>query len=260
MNILLTNDDGIESEGIQKLALALRDEGKHDLYVIAPDGNRSGVSHSISFLYAPVRLREHSLNTWSCSGNPADCVMVATLGGLPVKPDLVLSGINRGANLGTDIVYSGTAAAARQAVLHGVPAIALSLAGNLSVREDEGAGYFWDMAVSFIMEKLPELIRMCAKDIFINMNIPNSRNGPLGMLSTYPCIQQYMDELSTMKAPDGQTYCFMKLGSASFRGEPGSDIEAVQRNYVSVSPIFVHPTAGSGLSSSSSFGVSPQEG
>jgi 5'-nucleotidase len=254
MNILLTNDDGIESAGIQKLAEALRDEGKHKIYVLAPDGNRSGVSHSISFLYAPVRIREYSLNTWSCSGNPADCVMIAVLGGFPVKPDIVLSGINRGANLGTDIVYSGTAAAARQAVLQGVPAIAFSLAGSLNVREDEG--YFWDMAVSFILKKMQDLISMCTKDNFINVNIPNNRDGPLGMLTTYPCIQHYADELSAMKAPDGSIYYFMKLESPSFRGDPGSDIEAVQRNYVSVSPVFVHPGPGQ-ASSSSYFGVSP---
>jgi 5'-nucleotidase len=258
MNILLTNDDGIESNGIQKLATALRDEGKHRIYVLAPDGNRSGVSHSISFLYAPARLRERSPDTWSCSGNPADCVIVATLGGFPVKPDLVLSGINRGANLGTDIIYSGTAAAARQAVLYGLPAIALSLAGNLGVREEDDAGYFWDMAVSFILEKLPALIGMCTKDIFINVNIPNRKDRPLGMLTTYPCIQQYRDELSAMKAPDGSIYCFMKLGSASFRGEAGTDIDAIQRDYVSVSPVFVHPVPGS--SSPLSFGVSSQEG
>ncbi|MDR2096155.1 MAG: 5'/3'-nucleotidase SurE [Treponema sp.] len=256
MNILLTNDDGIESAGIQRLAAALRDEGKHTIYMLAPDGNRSGVSHSISFLYAPVRIREHSLNTWSCSGNPADCAMIAVLGGFPVKPDIILSGINRGANLGTDIVYSGTAAAARQAVLQGVPAIAFSLAGGLSVRKDENDGYFWDMAVAFILEKMPELIDRCTKDIFINVNIPNTRDGPLGMLTTYPCIQHYRDELSTMKAPDGSIYCFMKLGSASFKGEPGSDIEAVQRNYVSVSPVFVHPVCGQ-ASSPSYFGVHP---
>jgi 5'-nucleotidase len=257
MNILLTNDDGIESEGIRKLAAALRDEGKHRIYVLAPDGNRSGVSHSISFLYAPVRLRECSPDTWSCSGNPADCVIVAALGGFPVKPDLVLSGINRGVNLGTDIIYSGTAAAARQAALYGLPALALSLDGSLDAREEDGAGYFWDMAVSFILEKLPDLTSMCTKDIFINVNIPNRKDGPLGMLTTYPGIQQYRDELSSMKAPDGNVYCFMKLGGVSFRGEPGSDIDAVQRNYVSVSPVFVHPV--SGRSSPLPFGVSSQE-
>jgi 5'-nucleotidase len=168
---------------------------------------------------------------------------------------VVLSGINRGANLGTDIIYSGTAAAARQAALYGLPAVAFSLAGNLGDGEEDDAGYFWDMAVSFILEKLPDLINMCAKDIFINVNIPNRKDGPLGMLTTCPCIQRYKDEVNAMKAPDGSVYCFMKLGSASFRGEPGTDIDAVQRNYVSVSPVFIHPVSGPPLS----FGVASRE-
>ncbi|MDR0730727.1 MAG: hypothetical protein LBF63_03595 [Treponema sp.] len=116
MNILLTNDDGCESPGILLLASALRENG-HRAAVLAPDRDRSGVSHSISFLDGPLILKSRGEDTWSCSGLPVDCVVTAMLGAIPYKPDLILSGINRGANLGTDLLYSGTAAAARQGSL-----------------------------------------------------------------------------------------------------------------------------------------------
>ncbi|MCL1991324.1 MAG: 5'/3'-nucleotidase SurE, partial [Spirochaetes bacterium] len=119
MRILLTNDDGIKSPGLFLLADALR-SGGHRVFVVAPDTERSGMSHSVTFFANPCKLRPLGEDTWSCSGTPADCVVVALNGGLPqlslaggAPPDLVLSGINRGANLGTDVVYSGTAAAAR---------------------------------------------------------------------------------------------------------------------------------------------------
>jgi 5'-nucleotidase len=125
MDILLTNDDGILCKGILKLAEALRSRNEHTVRVLAPDSNRSGVSHGLTILGSPVKLLELEKDTWSCSGTPVDCVLAGVLGGLPdMKPDLVISGINQGANLGTDITYSGTAAAARPAAQMGVPAIA----------------------------------------------------------------------------------------------------------------------------------------
>ncbi|MDR2370368.1 MAG: 5'/3'-nucleotidase SurE, partial [Treponema sp.] len=104
MTILMTNDDGISSPGLDLLAAALRREG-HRVFVLAPDRNRSGVSHSISFLSGPIRLKKRGEDTWSCEGLPVDCVTTALLGGLPGLeglPDMLVSGINRGANIGTD--------------------------------------------------------------------------------------------------------------------------------------------------------------
>jgi 5'-nucleotidase len=148
MNILLTNDDGINSDGILKLAEALRSGGNHKVTIIAPDVNRSGVSHALSFFNNAVKLYRIEEDTWSCTGFPADCI-IAGLGFLPERPDIVLSGINRGENLGTDLIYSGTAAAARQGGLAGIPSIALSLAGS--------GPYHWDMAVSWTASHLEEL-------------------------------------------------------------------------------------------------------
>jgi 5'-nucleotidase len=236
MNILLTNDDGIESEGILLLAQTLRDRGDHRVFIIAPDQDRSGVSHCISFLREPLRLRERQTDTWVCSGNPADCVIAGMLGALPVKPDLILSGINRGANLGTDLIYSGTAAAARQGGLFSVPSIALSLAEFSPGRE-----YHWDMAVSFTVEKLKEFTALWEPDTFLNVNIPNSPGGPRGTSAAFPCRRQYQDGISIMDAPNGERYCFALAGDAANLPEPGSDWDAVSRNLASLSLVLIHP-------------------
>jgi 5'-nucleotidase len=236
MNILLTNDDGIESEGILLLAQALRDTGGRRVFVIAPDRDRSGVSHCISFLREPLRLKARAADTWVCSGNPADCVIAGMLGALPAKPDLILSGINRGANLGTDLIYSGTAAAARQGSLFSVPSIALSL-----VESPQGGEYHWNMAVSFVVKKLTELMALWEPDTFLNINIPNSPEGPAGTSLAFPCRRQYGDGLSIMDAPNGDRYCFALAGKEISQGEPGSDRDTVSRNLVSLSPVLVHP-------------------
>jgi 5'-nucleotidase len=233
MNIVLTNDDGISCEGLVKLAGALRGETSHRVFVIAPDANRSGVSHAIS-LGGPLRVVSQGEDTWVCSGTPADCVIVATLGGLSVKPDLVISGINAGPNLGTDIVYSGTAAAARQAALHGIPAIALSLAGLTRP-------LYWDMAVAFAVEQLDTLRDLWVEDAFLNVNIPNVPAAPGEMVHTFPALRRYNDELVVFAAPSRDSYYFVKPGDIDTESEPGSDWDAVFRNRVSLSPIFIHP-------------------
>jgi 5'-nucleotidase len=236
MNILLTNDDGVESRGILLLARALRDTGGHRVFVIAPDCDRSGVSHCISFLRDPIRLKERETDTWACSGTPVDCVIAGMLGALPLKPDLLLSGINRGANLGTDLVYSGTAAAARQGSLFSVPSIALSL-----VESSRDGEYHWDMAVSFVAKNLEEFAALWEPDTFLNVNIPNSPKGPEGSKVAFPCRRQYQDELSVMEAPNGVRYCFAVAGQATSQPEPGSDWDTVSRNLVSLSPVLIHP-------------------
>ncbi len=232
MKILLTNDDGITSDGIIKLAEGLKSLNKHEIYVLAPDSNRSGVSHSLS-LFNALKISQCGENSWSCSGTPADCSIFAAMGGLSFKPDLIISGINAGANLGTDIIYSGTAAAARQAVLNDIPAIALSLDGH--------GPFYWDMAVSYAVNNLDELIGLCAEDTFINVNIPNSSAGPGGMMLTFPSRRRYHDTLVTFRAPYDYIYGFMEGGKIEIEAEEGSDSDAVSRNMVSVSPIFVHP-------------------
>lgn len=233
MKILLTNDDGITSEGILKLADGLESLNRHEVYILAPDSNRSGVSHSLS-LFNPIKITQHGETRWSCSGTPADCSILAALGALPFQPDLIISGINAGANLGTDIIYSGTAAAARQAVLNNIPAIALSL-------DVHRLPCHWDMAVDYVIHHLDELIALCAEDTFINVNIPNNPKGPDGMKLTFPSRRRYQDKLVTFQAPYDKLYGFFEGGTVETEAEEGSDAGAVSANFVSVSPVFVHP-------------------
>ncbi len=233
MKIVLTNDDGIQCEGILKLAEGLKSLKQHEIYILAPDSNRSGVSHSLS-LFNPIKITQRSEDSWICSGTPADCSIAAILGALPFKPDLIISGINAGANLGTDIIYSGTAAAARQAVLGDVPAIALSLEGNENP-------FYWDMAVDYVVQHLDEFIELCAEDAFINVNIPNTEKGPSGSMMTFPSRRRYRDSLVTFQAPYGHVYGFIEGGNIETEAEEGSDSDAVSKNLVSISPVFVHP-------------------
>jgi 5'-nucleotidase len=236
MNILLTNDDGLESPGIQLLAAALREVG-HRVTVIAPDRDRSGVSHSISFLDRPLVLKGRGPDTWSCSGVPVDCVVTAMLAEIFGRPDLILSGINRGANLGTDLLYSGTAAAARQGSFFGVPSVALSL-----VECPEGL-FYWDKAVQFSLLHLEEWAAQWKSDTFVNVNLPNNPQGPGGTAPAFPSRRQYHDGVTILDAPNGDRYCFFSAGEVTVSSQEGSDREVVSRNLAAVSLIWVHPVS-----------------
>jgi 5'-nucleotidase len=253
MRILLTNDDGLGSPGISLLAAALRQAG-HRVFVIAPSDNRSGASHCISFLSGPCKLVETAADTWSCSGTPADCVVVALFGGIPElrmpdnggeagdPPDIVISGINRGANIGTDITYSGTAAAARQGSLCGIPSLALSL---LEPETDSnvptGNCWNWDMAVSFTMSRLEEMRAFWQPNSFVNVNIPNDAAGPSALVPAFPAFRYYNDRIAVYDAPDGHRYCFAQAGKISAKPEQGSDWDVVLQKQASISAICVHP-------------------
>jgi 5'-nucleotidase len=255
MKILLTNDDGIESEGICKFAAFLEDKG-HEIYILAPDGNRSGMSSAITIVSAPLIIEKRGPRAWCCSGQPADCVIVA-LKVLPVKPDLVVSGINSGANMGTDVLYSGTVGAARQAALYGIPAVALSLVGRQP--------FPWDRAVAYAAEHLEEYAAFWKPGILVNVNIPYDAR-PEGTLITFPGVRIYSNDATFYEAPDGRTYCFVKLdGDASSEAltpirqaarEPGSDLDAASRNLVSISPVYIHPVVRQDLCPGAGAGVS----
>jgi 5'-nucleotidase len=233
LNILITNDDGIDFEWFIRFAALLRTLAGHTVFVIAPEGDRSGFSHSITFLSGPIRLKSRGFNIWSCSGTPVDCVMMAAMGALPFTVDLVVSGVNRGANLGTDIVYSGTAAAARQAALHRIPALAFSLAGENP--------FFWEAALAYAAAHIDEFAKLWRPDVFINVNLPNTPSGADGFEITFPSRRWYTDSVKTFHAPDRRQYCFMDTGPTSTEVEAGSDWDAVSRNRASVSPVFIHP-------------------
>ena len=233
MNVLLTNDDGIGSLGLIKLAQALDSKGKYKVFTLAPDSDRSGISNGISIMSHPIKIHEVSEQSWSCSGFPADCVILAVLGALPIKPDIVVSGINSGANIGLDILYSGTAAAARQGAIMGLPSIALSLATK--------ENYNWDMAAAYCADHLDEFINMWENDIFINVNIPNTVKGPEGIVKTWPARKHYNDSISVFKGPGNCNWAYLVPEKSTIEAEDGSDWDAVSKNLVSVSPVYVFP-------------------
>jgi len=252
MRILLTNDDGIVSPGIRLFANALREAG-HRVFAIAPDTNRSGSSHSIHFLWEPLKIKEIEKDTFSCTGTPVDCVITALLGGIPEicistedgglnmekAPDLVLSGINAGANLGTDIVYSGTAAAARQGSFFGIPSVALSLV-------DGEIPYQWDTVIRYITENLTLIISYWKAGTFVNVNFPNIEKKPSAIVPVFPSMRCYNDRIVTFTAPQGGVYCFAKPGQTTspYEGgmaEDGSDWAEVLKNNAALSVVLSQP-------------------
>jgi 5'-nucleotidase len=238
MRILLTNDDGVNSPGIQLLAEALRGAG-HRVFLFAPVMNHSGASHSISFLFKPCKIVEIGEDSWSCDGSPVDCVVLGLLGAIPDVPELIISGINRGANLGTDIVYSGTAAAARQGSLHNIPSLALSLAeGNVDLPNET---WNWDMAVAFSVERLTEMLQYWKPCTFVNVNIPNRNEKPTALVHAFPSLMYYNDSIDIYHAQDGCRYCFARAGKVTALQEQGSDWEAVMNNNASISEVYIHP-------------------
>jgi len=247
MRILLTNDDGVASPGILLLAKALRQAG-HRAFLIAPDVNRSGSSHSIFFLSVPCRLTEIEKDTWSCSGTPVDCVIISLLGGIPElcistegnernmenAPNLILSGINAGANLGTDIIYSGTAAAARQGSLFGIPSVALSLVENDSPWQ-------WDAVISYITENLSKIMGYWKAGSFVNVNFPNIEKKPSALVPVFHSMRYYNDRIVTFTSDDDCKYCFAKPGKPDNIPEPGSDWAEVLKDNAVISVVMSEP-------------------
>ncbi|MDX9958308.1 MAG: 5'/3'-nucleotidase SurE [Clostridia bacterium] len=234
MRILLTNDDGYMATGLIALETALSRE--HEVWILAPDGERSGMSHALSLRH-PLKIRKISERRYACSGTPVDCVILAAHGVLPFKPDIVVSGINRGPNLGTDLVYSGTAAAARQASMIGLPGIAASLASFVEP-------YRYTALASLIANNLHEFIAAWDPEVFINLNAPDARDDMVyDVEETVPSRRRYRDTLKFFDGPDKYTYCFFGEGTVETDPESGTDEDAVRRGFASMTRIAVYPHA-----------------
>jgi 5'-nucleotidase len=192
-------------------------------------------------------VREVARHNYSCSGTPSDCVVLALLGALGFKPEIVVSGINRGPNLGTDIVYSGTCAAAREAVIAGIPGIAVSCASR-----DSHPSYA--AAAAFVGKNLGRLVAACTSEAFININAPSSDSTSLEARWTVPCTRVYGNGLRSFEGPDGFGYYFLTGGDSMAIDSEESDYSAVTAGMISVSPILVHPQVPAGFLSSREFG------
>ncbi len=230
VRVLLTNDDGILSPGLKALEDAFSPE--HEVWVVAPDGERSGYSNSIT-ISEPIRVTQVAERSFATSGTPADCVILATLGAIPVIPELVVSGINIGPNLGSDIVYSGTCAGARQSVYKGIPGIAVSL-------NSFHPPFHFQPAAAFLVRHLPELLELWNPDHFINVNAPNTPEYA-GVEITTPAMRRYDDRLLPFEPPRGGTYYFVDGRPEKAELEPGTDWHAVENGALSVSPIMLNP-------------------
>ncbi|MEE8044793.1 MAG: 5'/3'-nucleotidase SurE [Thermodesulfobacteriota bacterium] len=227
--ILISNDDGINSEGLHKLHEILKTLG--EVYVVAPDRDQSAVSHSLT-LYRPLRLDKISDFVYTVDGTPTDCVNLAINGILrDNKPDLVVSGINKGENVGDDITYSGTVSAAMEGTLLGIPSIALSLVGRSDFNFDY-ALYHSELIAKYVLEnKLPE-------DTLLNVNIPNLPGEQnKGIMITRQGKRLYDNPIVEKVDPRGKKYYWIGGDELGFLDIEGSDIMAVKEGYVSVTPI-----------------------
>ena len=245
MRLLLTNDDGADSPGILLLADALRAAG-HRVFMVAPSYNASGVSHAISFFKGAREFAEIGRDSYSLDGTPVDCVVVALRGGIPEldmdggsPPDAVISGINHGANLGTDIVYSGTAAAARQGAFCGIRSLALSLV-HADHFQRSGDVCNWEMAAGFAADRLEEMLAYWKPDSFVNVNIPNRASAPGRLVRAFPAKRRYNDRIEVYGGAGGR-YCTARLEDISGDREQGSDWDVVNRGDASVSGVLIHP-------------------
>ncbi len=232
MLILITNDDGIHSPGLRVLAEALQPLGR--TVVVAPDRERSAIGHALT-LHAPLRAVERSADWWAVDGTPTDCVNLGIHGLLKTRPELVVAGINLGANLGDDLTYSGTVAAAMEATLMGVPALAVSLAAERFLVEDFCWGGRWaaSLATQVAEHGLPA-------DTFLNVNVPAGR--PQGMRLTRQGKRRYADTVVQKLDPRGRAYYWIGAGELAFAELEGTDVHAVQRGLVSVTPLHLDLT------------------
>jgi 5'-nucleotidase len=238
-HILVTNDDGIESDSLGPLADALAPLG--EVHIICPEGNWSGASHSIT-LFRPLRCRPTTLGSGHAAfvtdGSPTDCVRLAVLGFLRQKPDLVVSGINRGANLGDDITYSGTVAAAMEGLLSNIPSIAISI-GAFSTGLDFGpASAFAALLARNIFE------RGFISDALLNVNVPAlPADKILGVEVTRLGKRNYRDQLVERLDPYGNPYYWVGGPAVSEEAEAGTDVAAVRAGKISVTPIALDLTS-----------------
>ena len=234
MNILVTNDDGIQAPGICILAEALESIGQ--VAVVAPDRERSAVSHALT-LHHPLRAEQVAPNRFAVDGTPTDCVNLGIHSLLSFHPDIVVSGINRGANLGDDITYSGTVAAAMEATLMGIPAIAVSLA----TRE---AGTHYRAAADFVCRLAT---RMCKhglpQDTFLNVNVPDLPDDELGEpLLTTQGRRRYEGTIVDKVDPRGRSYYWIGTVDQKFHDLAGSDFAAVSDGHISITPLHLDLT------------------
>jgi 5'-nucleotidase len=235
-NILVSNDDGIHAPGLTALAAALEKLG--EVYVVAPDRERSAVGHALT-LHRPLRVDAIGPRRFAVNGTPTDCVNLAILGILPVRPDVVVSGINNGPNLGDDVTYSGTVSAAMEGSLLGVPAVAVSL-----IDASGDADYRPAARTAVAVTRL--LLRDGQSGVtLVNVNVP--RGEPRGLRMTRLGRRVYSEKVTEERDPRGKVYYWIGAGPPAWEAGEDTDFAAVHAGYVSVTPLHLDLTSYEGL-------------
>ncbi len=249
MRVLVTNDDGVHAEGIRTLADCAR-EVFDDVWVVAPAGEQSGVSQAIS-LHRPLRIEEHEPKRFSVDGTPVDSVFVA-LGHVLAdrRPDLVLSGVNHGPNVGWDIYYSGTVGAAREALIHGIPSVAFSLVARPPLPFEA-----MRPAIVEVLRRVRD--RGLPEGHLLNVNLPNPKEGAepgwlgipgvRGLMATTLGRRYYGNEVVYREDPRGKGYLWIGGAWPRIDHVEGTDCDAVREGWVSLTPIGLDATANAPL-------------
>jgi 5'-nucleotidase len=232
LRILISNDDGYFAPGIERLAAALA--ARADITVVAPERDRSGASNSLT-LDRPLMVRRAPNGFLFVNGTPTDCVHLAVTGLLDHLPDMVISGINLGANMGDDTIYSGTVAAATEGYLLGIPSIAISLASK--------AGRHFETAAAVALELVERHARAPAGAWLLNVNVPDIAQDALrGMAVTRLGRRHKAEDMIRSQNPRGETvYWVGAAGAAADAGE-GTDFHAIETGFVSVTPLQIDLT------------------
>ncbi|NIM50826.1 MAG: 5'/3'-nucleotidase SurE [Gemmatimonadales bacterium] len=234
MNILISNDDGILARGLGVLADVCRTVGS--VTVVAPDREQSGASHSLT-LDRPLRPSRRPDGSLQVDGTPTDCVLLALGVLLDEKPDYVFSGINHGPNMGEDVLYSGTVAAAMEGLSLGIPGVAISLAGNNVELLDSHRPWLERLVADIVK------VKEFPKETLLNVNLPPIPGAEIqGIRVTTLGKRVYSESLVRTKDPWGRTGYWIGGGQISWSGREDSDFRAIQDHYISVTPLHVDLT------------------
>ncbi|ACK71430.1 stationary-phase survival protein SurE [Gloeothece citriformis PCC 7424] len=255
LNLLISNDDGIFALGVRTLANTLAKAG-HQVTVVCPDRERSATGHGLT-LHQPIRAQivegifDPQVTAWSCSGTPSDCIKFALSAVLFTRPDFVLSGINHGSNLGTDILYSGTVSAAMEGLIDGITSIALSLTSFSSQDFQPAANFAVDLIAKLARHPLPQ-------PTLLNVNVPPVKSEDMaGVKLTRQGLRRYRENFEKRLDPRGKSYYWLvgevieEIEQPDHLHLPGhipTDVQAIGDNYITITPLQYNLTDVQGFS------------
>ena len=236
--ILVTNDDGVYGPGLRALAASVKPLGR--AIIVAPERDKSAVSHSLT-MNRPLRVRELEADVYTLDGTPTDCVTLGMNKVLNRRPDLIVSGINPGPNLGDDISYSGTVSAAIEGTMYSIPSLAFSLAGEPPFDFTVAADVAWKLASMALQFRLPE-------NTLLNINVPDRPSGEIrGIRFTRQGRRVYNNAIQETHDPWGRKHYWIGGGTVHWSGGNDTDEQALRAGYISVTPIQLDLTNHAGI-------------